>query len=537
MGKIAKYLNQNIAGDVYDNENVLEAFATDKSVLKIKPQAVAAPRSTRDIRKLMRFADQLAEKGMKLGVTVRGNGNDKTGAAIGSGLVVSMGAEMNQILEIDSKQKLVRCQPGVTLKELNSVLAMHGLVIPVDPKYSGHTVGGIIGNELSGRLDARYGGVAQYMNQVEVVLANGDVVQFDSLSKHELNKKKGKQDFEGEIYRRLESLIEDRQDVIKEFLHAEDTDKAGYENIVKVRGNDGSFDLRPLLLASQGTLAVITELILSTEYISQEENYVLLEFANVDEARDIIDLALPMRPIVLNVYEREMLNDVAKTGKTLRLLEIEDEVRTGVVLLIGFGENHKRLADKKIKNIVKALPKEKAECVVMNDENEEDFAAFLKLESTYLNDASKGVRLPVVDGAMVPTQFLGEYFSSVHGLEKKLGIRLSIYGSVLNEIYNIRPGLNLSVLGDRQMVFRLLKEYSKILDGLKGTLTGASAEGRLKAPFMSVDEDERLVDLYEHIKEIFDPNGILNPGVKLKADLKDITGALRTSYDEGIIQE
>ena len=86
MGKIARYLNQLTVGNVFDSQDILDAYAVDRSVLKIKPRIVALPESTDDVRKLLRFSYQLAAKGINLPVTVRGAGLDETGADLGNGV-------------------------------------------------------------------------------------------------------------------------------------------------------------------------------------------------------------------------------------------------------------------------------------------------------------------------------------------------------------------------------------------------------------------------------------------------------------------
>ncbi len=88
MSKLAEYLNRHTIGNVFDRPSICEAYSTDRSILKITPRLVAIPESTDDIRKLLRFADQLANRDFFLPITPRGTGLDKTGASIGEGLLI-----------------------------------------------------------------------------------------------------------------------------------------------------------------------------------------------------------------------------------------------------------------------------------------------------------------------------------------------------------------------------------------------------------------------------------------------------------------
>ncbi|HMH69946.1 MAG TPA: FAD-binding oxidoreductase [Candidatus Saccharimonadales bacterium] len=143
MSKVAMYLQEHISGEVVTNAALLGAMSRDGSVLEIAPEMVVYPRTTNDIRKVARFAWQLAEKGHMLPLTARGSGTDQTGAAIGKGIILSLPAHMNAILEFDAKQKLVRVQPGINAKALNDALLLHGVGIPSMPYSAAYsTVGG-----------------------------------------------------------------------------------------------------------------------------------------------------------------------------------------------------------------------------------------------------------------------------------------------------------------------------------------------------------------------------------------------------------
>ena len=131
-----------IVGNVFDSPEILEAYSTDRSILKIKPKYVALPESTDDIRKLMKFCYQLASKNIRIPIAIRGSGLDELGGDLTNGLVIST-EKLNRLLESDKRERLVRVQAGITLKELNTALSVNGLTIPI----GGHemeTIGGLI---------------------------------------------------------------------------------------------------------------------------------------------------------------------------------------------------------------------------------------------------------------------------------------------------------------------------------------------------------------------------------------------------------
>ena len=239
MSKVAAYLQEHISGEVTTNPAVLESLGRDLSVLEITPEMAVYPRTTNDIRKIARFTWQLAEKGHVMPITVRGSGTDETGGAIGKGISVVMPAHMNRIFEFDTKQKLIRLQPGANAAAVNSALLLQGMMIPSLPSSASYsTIGGIVSSGENGPFAGKYGDVSKWISQLEVVLANGDILQTERISKRELNKRKGKQTFEGEIYRSLDNLIEDNAQVIAEKVASDIRDNTVYSAISKVNQKD-----------------------------------------------------------------------------------------------------------------------------------------------------------------------------------------------------------------------------------------------------------------------------------------------------------
>ena len=169
MSKLANYLNQYIVGNVFDRPSICRQYSTDRSILQISPRLVVFPESSEDIQALLRFTNQLAMRNFRLPVTLRGTGLDKTGAAIGDGLIIST-EKLNHIEELDLRGRLVRAQPGVTLGQLNSALALQGLTLPIDydPRA---TLGGLIANCPNDDISDKYGGVFHYIERAVVVLS------------------------------------------------------------------------------------------------------------------------------------------------------------------------------------------------------------------------------------------------------------------------------------------------------------------------------------------------------------------------------
>jgi len=532
MSKVAAYLQEHILGEVSTNASVLKAMSTDASVLEITPELVIYPRVTNDIRKVARFAWQLAEKGHIMGLTARGSGTDQTGAAIGGGATIVMPAHMNGICEFDAKQKLVRVQAGLNAGALNDALALHGMAIPALPvsqQYS--TVGGAVANNASGYLSGLYGDMRNWVHQVEVVLANGDVLQTQRISKRELSKKKGMQTFEGEIYRNLDNLIEDSKQMMTDKLADNVRDNVGYAAITQVKQKDGSFDLTPLLVGSQGTLGIVSEMILKTEFVSTSQSVVAASFTTKELARDVLDQLRSLYPVFLEYFDGALFDNATARGKKYDICKSDDGL-VGAVILVGFDDFNEHARLRKAKKAAKLLEAVASKVLRANGTEAVDLLALRDVTTYAITPTGKHMSAPsLIDGAYVPFRRSEDFAKAVEALAAKYHVELPLHGRMLDNIYYTRPVLELQKVGDKQKIFKLLDEYTKVVDAHGGHIIGEAGEGRVKARFAHAQLDDEVAALFTSVKSIFDPSGILNPGVKQVVELRQLVSELRSDYD------
>jgi len=527
MNKIAVYLNEHLLGEVTSSKAMRRRFSRDGSVLTITPEVIAFPRITNDIRKAARFTWQLAEKGHPMSLTVRGLGGDVTGASIGKGMILNTSKHLNHIINIVTKDRLVHVQPGVNFEALNTALKWQGLAIsnaPADPRHT--TVGAAIANNDVGNT----GEVAGAVDKLEIVLANGDLIEAKRLNKHELNKKLGLQTFEGEIYRKLEGLIEDNETLVKQLAADPTRDNAGYKNLAYVKAKDGTFDLTPLFIASQGTLGIISEVVLKADFYSAARTVAVAVVQDPVAARDIIDSLVKLQPGTLKTIDGELFRRAAKLGAKASLLGTVDAI--GTVIYIEFDDfrNHAQII--KLKKMRKYMTKLGIGMVDSTNHQLDEFDAVLEIADSLQNaEDDDAIAVPIIDGAYIPDDRREAFLEALAELSDKHHLPLPLVTNVLAGTVYAYPVLKLDVIGDKQKLFRLLGDYAALVTKSNGAFVSDGAEGRLKANAAWSVFEEAEASLYEQVRAIFDPFGTLNPDVKQKNDVRHLVSALRTSYD------
>ena len=532
MNKVATYLRGHVSGEVSTRDDVREAMSVDGGILKLTPDMVIYPRHTNDVRKVARFSWQLAEKGHVLPITVRGAGTDATGAAIGKGVSLVMTAHMNRIFEHDAKQKLTRLQPGVTVGALESMLACHGAsVMALAGSHPYGTVGGAIASAVSGRLAGKYKTIEPAIDQLEVVLANGDVLQTKRLSKRELNKMKGVQGFVGDIYRGIDRIIEEYAEVLDGLRS---NDATGYNTIADVKQNDGSFDLTPLFVGSQGTLGIITEMILRSEFRSLRTAIVSLVFDSSEKARDALDDICKLNPAFVEYFDAELFETAAACGREYGFYKTAaQEFTPSSVVLVGFDDFSDRQRAKYLKKIQRLFAKTPGVVTDSRDgEAAEGTLAALSVAHYTRWPDKKGESSPdVFGGFYVPTDRLEDFVKALTALSHKEHLSLPLSGHAYTNIYSVHPVFSLSKVGDKQKIFKLMGEITELVHSHGGTMIAEGAEGRLKAKFVYDQLDEKTVAMYEEVRNVCDPQGTLNPGVKQVNDLRTMAGMLHDKHE------
>ena len=521
MGKIANYLNQLIVGNVYDAPDILDAYSTDHSVLKIKPKVVAIPESTDDICKLMQFCYQLAKKDIKIPVTVRGSGLDEGGADLGNGLIVST-EKLSKLLESDKRERLVRVQSGITLKELNTALSIDGLTVPI----SGHeldTIGGLISNAPLDPKAGKYGGIMNYIERVEFVLPNGDIVQTNRIGEHGLQKIAGEKTLESDIFEKLKQIIKTNEVLIKE-IQKTGHSSYGYPGVALVQKNT-SIDLMPLLFKAQGTLGIITEVILRAVPLETKVSRAVATFEKFEMAQKYLELVNKLSPSEVNIYNLKIAKTVEESGK--RLSKIISKAKEGFVVFAKFDQNGKKCL-RRIANIESTLPRS-SQLTLESEKTAVSLNEFENSLVSFLNQIRMGERVPLVTDFYIPPENLGSFLNDLSVMEESLQLDIALFGSYSTSNYSIRPKFNLEDPDFPKKAVAFLRASNYIIQRQGGSLTGGTPEGRVKALVTNDNMPEFEKNLYIDIKNMFDKYGIMNPAVKLGADTRYTLDHFRTT--------
>lgn len=512
MSKIATYLNEHVAGEVLADTLSLERAARDGSIVLQTPEVLVHAANTSDIRKIMRFCWQLAEKGHALPVIARGHGTSSTGNAVGRGIILDQTKYRNSVIELDAKQQLVHVAGGATLDVANAALSSYGLRLPsASPSgRSSGTVAGAIADRASGLDVHKTGGIGAVVQKLEVVLANGDVLQTGRIAKKEVNRRKGLQTREGDIYRQLDNLISDNQELLDQLDDAT-SEHSPYGALAKVKQRDGSFDLTPLFVGSQGAFGIISEAILKADFVSHSRALVIATFSSMNDAQSAAELAQKSKASVVELIDGRIFADALRQGKRYEWLT--KEVLTGAVLLVTFDDFSERQRQRQLKRLVKKLEPSALGVHEVADGTEQDVVALHSAIELASHPISRPrMMMPqVFSGIWVPAVRLDGFLADVRALEMKMSINLPVRVDMQSNNVDFYPVFDAGAVSDRQRIMKLLKELALLVKKHEGSLVGRGGAGQLKGVVIDNVVDAEVLELQEKVRTIFDPRGILNP--------------------------
>lgn len=531
--KLLENFGTTLDGEWYTDPLWRSIYATDASVYREVPMAVAAPKNEEDLKKLISFA---SENGLSL--IPRAGGTSLAGQCVGNGIVVDVSRFMNQILEFNAEERWVRVQPGVIRDDLNRFLKPHGLFFsPVTSTSNRAMIGGMLGNNSSGQTSIEYGSTREHVLEVRALLSDASVVTFSALTQQAFQSKTLQQDLEGQLYRQIRDILEkpeNRESIVREFpkkvIHRRNT---GYAIDMLLDQQpftpDGSdFNFCSLICGSEGTLALATEITLSLDPLPlPEEAIVCLHFADVLQSMRATGIAMEMAPSACELMDKVIL-DCTKSNLEQARNRFFIEGDPVTLLMVEFRAAELKEAEEKAEDLirrVKAAGLGYAYPVVKAPDTAKVWElrkAGLGVLGNLPGDA-KGVAC--IEDTAVAVEDLPDYIAEVEGLGKKYGQQMVYYAHAGAGEIHIRPILDLKREADQQIFYDITRDTAELVKKYGGSMSGEHGDGRVRSEFIPLVIGDHNYELLRQIKQTWDPKNIFNPGkivdpVPMKSDFR-----------------
>ena len=250
-------LKKIVKGEISSDEKELSVYSRDASIFEVKPQLVVKPKDTEDIKKLVKWVADNKNTNKELSLTARSGGTDMTGGTLNNSIILDFTAHFNHLLEVEDNYAVT--EPGVFYRDFEKETLKKNLLLPSYPaSRETCTVGGMVANNSGGEKSLRYGKTENYVEELNVVLGDGEEYVLKAITSEELEQKKLQNNFEGEIYRQTHDLLESNYELIQKAKPEVSKNSAGY--LLWNVWDRERFDLAQLFTGAQGTLGLITKI-------------------------------------------------------------------------------------------------------------------------------------------------------------------------------------------------------------------------------------------------------------------------------------
>jgi len=493
------------------------AYAEGAGIYRILPEAVCVPADRQDVVSLVRWASA-----HRAPLVPRGAGSAMGGGNVGEGVVVDL-TGLERRLEILPAERIARTSANTTLAELNAAADPHELRVPPDPS-SGRwaTMGGLVSTNAAGARSVRYGSVRRWVRAVELVTPGGEVLVL----------RRGGGSGDGSTARRFEAelapALREAAPLIAARFPRTRKNSSGYALDAWL----ASGDLLDLIVGAEGTLGLVVEVEWALDPTPAHRAGLRVELRSLDDLVKAVAALHGAEPSAIELLDRTFLELVSRT------VEGEGLARAEAILLVELERSNAGDLARAVEAAAEAVrPIAASVETALSPTSAARLWALRHAASPILARLPEHRRsLQVVEDGCVPVERTGDYIRAVRQAAASRGIAAVMFGHAGDGHVHVNLLPEIQRQGWEAAVADLLEEVTSALVRLGGTLAGEHGDGRLRAGLLGRIYGEEVVALFRRLKQLFDPLGILAPGVILPAGEPAI-GRLKVGADAAALPD
>ena len=538
MKELKPTLEKILGGEVYQDNDTLEFYSHDASMLELRPDAVVHPKDSTDVQELVKFVAREKVKHPELSLTARSGGTCMSGGAINDSIIVDFSKHFTEISEVSSES--ARVQPGVYYRDFEPKTLEHGAIMPSYPASRELCmVGGMVNNNAGGEKSLQHGKTEEFVQELKVVFADGNEYTVRPLNKQELDKKMAQDDFEGHLYKQVYELIEANYDTIKAAQPKVSKDSTGYHLWRVWDRETGIFDLTQLIVGAQGTLGFVTDIKFRLVPAPKHSGTLVIFLRNIDDLGDLINDVLKHKPAAfegfdnhtlmlsfkLFSYFRKTLGWLGMTKLGLQLIPDALMLFRGIpkmVMIVELDGDTPEEVHEKVHNLKLELKDYRQDALFEENDTEAKSRKFWIMRRESFNLLRKKVKdkhtAPFIDDLVVPPEHLPEFLPKVRKIIKKYELLSTIQGHMGDGNFHIIPLMEIEKQEERDKLEPAMKEVNNLVLEYGGSLSGEHNDGMIRGPWLKPMYGDEVFELFKEVKHIFDPQNIFNPHKKTDAD-------------------
>jgi FAD/FMN-containing dehydrogenase len=554
---LADELRKIVKGEVLDTPQALDAVSRDASLFRVVPKVVVRPKDTADIKALVRLVTEKKKAGEHISLTVRSGGTDMSGGPLNDSIIVDM-LHFNKILEVHRGETSLHqgyavVEPGVYFRDFDKETKKKNLELP---SYTASreicTVGGMVANDSGGEKNLKYGKTARYVEELEVVMADGEVHTLKNWQGLPLTRKLAEQSFEGEVYRAITNVLQNYGITIEEAKPVVTKNSSGYA-LWDIGDGTDSLNLARLMTGAQGTLGIITKIKFRLVRPKPYASMLVIFLKDLADLGPFVPEILTAEPDSVESYDDhtfslaikyfpELASQMsarggsASGGKTsllglgISLLPEMLMLATGgvpkLVILVEFRSDSQAEALAKaeaLRATIDPFSKTESMHIARDERAARKYWAIRREAFNLLRKKVRGKKTaPFIDDFVVPPAVLPEFLPKLRTILDARGFTYAVTGHVGDGNFHIFPLLDPNDPGTPKLIDELSHQVYELVLSYHGSITGEHNDGLIRTPYIEKMFGPAMQKLFDEVNHILDPLDIFNPGKKVHSTFADV---------------
>ncbi|MCA9368465.1 FAD-binding oxidoreductase, partial [Candidatus Kaiserbacteria bacterium] len=539
-------------GEVSSEKALLEKYSTDESIFSIRPQVVLQPKSKRDVEIAVGVIAKETERFPNLSLTPRAAGTGLGGGSLTDSIVIDVAKHLTHIGDVSTKKGVstFTVEPGAMWRNVEKMLKRHDLYLPPYPASKDIcSVGGSVANNAAGPDSLRYGHCADWVEAIDVVLADGHTYTIKPLTYKEFKALVKQNNLHAQIAQTIFNLIEKNEKEIKKNEPHTKKNSAGYqlwdvipEGVAKFKKGTGVFDLTKLIAGSQGTVGIITSLTMRALPIAKDTTLIAVPIFDLADAADAITRALKYDPINVEVFD-SLTFDLALENPAFFRHRIHGTLRYYQVMFAMYSTYHVRFRRKvpeftvlitldsdttkhhDTADIVRKISSKTVQARVVKSDIEAEMYWQIRRASYTLSKFQDPKKRPAafLEDMTVPPENLGKFFVQIKKLLKEFNITAAVHGHGGNGHFHFYPLLDFTKKTTPALVEKMAEKFFETAIKYDGNICGEHNDGIIRTPHLNKLFSKKMLGLFAETEHAFDPQDIFNPGKKTnpRFDIKE----------------
>ncbi|HEX7366367.1 MAG TPA: FAD-binding and (Fe-S)-binding domain-containing protein [Pelobium sp.] len=532
---LKRELLRTIKGEVRFDDGSRALYATDASNYRQVPIGVVIPKSKQDILDTVAICRKY-----KSPLLSRGGGTSLVGQCCNVAVVMDMSKYYNAILNIDEDKKLVKVEPGIVLDKMRHTTERQiGLTFGPDPATHSHcTLGGMLGNNSCGIhsvMAQNFGYGARTSDNTErltILTYDGLLLDVGPTSESELEKFISEGGRKGQIYKDLKAIRDQYADLIREKFPDIPRRVSGY-NLDELLPENG-FNVARALVGTESTCVTIVDATLKLMPKPKKSSLLVVGYPDVFAAGKHAPLCMKHKPIGLEGIDHELIDFMELRGLNMDDLSLLPDGKA--LLLVEFGGETKEQADQKCKDLMADLKKaDDAPKDMQIFDNAAQEKKLWEVRESGLGATAfvpdKDDTWPGWEDAAVPPLKVGDYLKDLKQLFDKFGYDASIYGHFGQGCIHCRINFDLTTAAGIEQYKKFTHAGAELVIRYGGSISGEHGDGQGRADLLEIMFGKELLEAFRKFKQIWDPEGMMNPGKVVDPYHRDENLRIGTDYN------